>query len=199
MAATSTTLEPAVLTERQAMQSDYVHAMALAAATLIATGCASGPARAPQDVPASLRPPAGQSLFLEALATGVQIYECLSKPALPTTYEWTFRAPEATLASRSGQSIGKHYAGPTWEAIDGSAVVGDVQARDPGPDPSAIPWLLLTAKSTTGAGVLSQTKTIQRLQTVGGIAPSPACGPANAKQVVRIPYSATYYFYRVAA
>src|SRR5437016_6886833 len=73
----------------------------------------SGPAIALPDVPATLHPPAGQVVYLEALATGVQIYECVSKPDAPSTYEWAFRAPEAALVDRSGRSLGKHYAGPT--------------------------------------------------------------------------------------
>ena len=162
-------------------------------------GCASGPTVPSPDLPAQLRAPADQSVFLEALATGVQIYECTSKPDQPSTFEWIFRAPEAALADRSGHSIGKHYAGPTWESVDGSTVVGNVKGRDPGPNQSAIPWLLMTRKSTTGKGVFSQTKSIQRVQTVGGMAPSDPCGTANAKQIARVPYTATYYFYSMSS
>jgi hypothetical protein len=179
------------------MRSPYAHTAALLAAVLVATGCASGPVATPPEVPLPLRPPVGQSVFLEALASGVQIYECTSKPDQPSTFEWIFRAPEASLVDRSGHSIGKHYAGPTWESVDGSTVVGEVKSRDSGPDKSAIPWLLLTVKSTSGAGVFSQTKSIQRVQTTGGILPSQPCTSANLKQVARVPYTATYYFYRV--
>jgi len=175
-----------------------VNAFALWSAALT-VGCANGPTIPPPDVPAQLRAPADQSVFLEALATGVQIYECTSKPDQPSKFEWTLRAPEAALADRSGHSIGKHYAGPTWESVDGSAVAGEVKSRDPGPNQSAIPWLLLTSKSTTGAGIFSQTKSIQRVQTVGGIVPSEPCGSANAKQIARVPYTATYYFYRISS
>lgn len=154
------------------------------------------PAIAVPDVPAALRPPAGQVVYLEALATGVQIYQCLSKPNEPSTYEWAFRAPEAALDDRSGRTLGRHYAGPTWEALDGSTVVGEATARDPGPNPSAIPWLLLRAKATTGGGTFGQAKSIQRLQTVGGVAPSEPCSATNAKQIARVPYGANYYFYR---
>jgi hypothetical protein len=177
------------------MRSPHVNGLALWSAVLVATGCASRPAVVPPDVPAQLRAPADQSVFLEALATGVQIYECAAKPGQPSTFEWVFRAPEAALADRSGHSIGKHYTGPTWESVDGSTVVGEVKSRDPGPNKSAIPWLLLTGKSTTGAGILSRANSIQRVQTVGGVAPSEPCGPANAKQIARVPYTATYYFY----
>ena len=181
------------------MKSRHTHTFASWVTVLVASGCASGPAPAPPDVPVPLRAPAGLSVFLEALATGVQIYECASKSDSPSTFEWVFRAPEAALADRSGRSIGKHYAGPTWESLDGSTVVGELKARDPGPNPSAIPWLLLAGKSSTGTGVFSQTKSIQRVQTVGGIAPSESCSSANAKQIARVPYTATYYFYHVAS
>src|SRR6266542_862543 len=96
-------------------------------ALAILAGCATAQPLPPPEVPAALRPPAGQSLYLEALATGVQIYECSQKP--DSAYEWAFKAPEASLADRSGHSLGKHYAGPTWESSDGSTVVGEIQAR----------------------------------------------------------------------
>jgi hypothetical protein len=171
---------------------------ALSTAMLIA-GCASTPAITPPDVPAALAVPAGQSVYVEAFATGVQIYECSAKADQPSVFEWAFRSPEATLADRSGRPFGKHYAGPTWESLDGSSVVGEAKGRDPGPTPIAIPWLLLSAKSTAGAGVFNATKSVQRVRTVGGIAPTEPCGSANVKQIARVPYTATYYFYRAAS
>jgi hypothetical protein len=180
------------------MKLHFALAFANSAAVVIVGGCATAPIVAPPDVPSNLRPPADQTAFIEARATGVQIYECSSKPDQPSTFEWVFRAPEAALVDRMGRSIGKHYAGPTWETVDGSTVVGEVKSRDPGPDSLAIPWLLLTAKSTSGTGVFSQTKSIQRVQTAGGNAPSRPCTSDNAKQIARVPYTATYYFYRLA-
>jgi hypothetical protein len=162
----------------------------------VLSACASEPTLAPPKVPDALQPPAGQSLFLEALANGVQIYECTPKANPAGSYEWTFRAPEAVLADRAGKSLGKHYAGPTWESSDGSSVVGEAKARDAGPDASAIPWLLLNAKSTSGNGVFSGTRSIQRVATVGGAAPTASCGALNANEKVGVPYTATYYFYR---
>ena len=180
------------------MASPLVFTRVRIASILSVGGCAGGPVATPPEVPANLRPPAGQLLFLEALASGVQVYECAPKPDQPSSYEWAFRAPEAALVDRSGHSLGKHYAGPTWESTDGSSVVGEVKARDPGPNPSAIPWLLLGAKSTSGAGVFSATRSVQRVQTVGGVAPAEPCTAANAGQVARVPYTAAYYFYRAA-
>lgn len=176
-----------------AMRASVAPGLPALLALLAACG-SSGPK--PPDVPQPLKPPAGQEPFLEYLASGVQIYECLPKQGQAGVYEWTFRAPDATLTDWSGRALGKHYAGPTWEAADGSRVLGEVKARDPGPDPKAIPWLLLGAKSTFGRGVLTQTASIQRVATAGGLAPTDACSAANANQFARVPYTATYYFYR---
>lgn len=162
---------------------------------VLLSGPASSPAVSPPDTPQELRAPADQVLALEALASGVQIYECSANQDQPARFDWVFKAPEAELFDRTGRRVGKHYAGPTWESTDGSLVVGEVKARDAGPDPGAIPWLLLSAKSNSGTGVFSQIKSIQRLQTVGGKAPSTPCSQDNAKQVVRVPYKAAYYFY----
>ena len=171
-------------------------AFALLAGSFCAVATAADGGVTPPDVPAALRAPAGQGAFLVAFAKGVQIYECVAKADTPAAFEWKLSGPEAVLADASGKPIGKHFAGPTWQANDGSAVVGEVRARDAGPSASAIPWLLLAAKNTTGNGLLSATKSIQRVDTVGGIAPVDPCGAAQAKQVARVAYSAKYYFYR---
>lgn len=181
------------------MASIRSHAPVACAMFAVAVGgCASPPPTLPTDVAAALRPPAGQVPFLEARATGVQIYDCAPKAEAAGVYAWTFRAPEAALVDGSGRSIGRHYAGPTWEAADASAVVGKFEARDPGPDPAAIPWLLLSAKAVRGSGIFSSTLSIQRLRTAGGIAPTAPCTAANAGQVARVPYTASYTFYRAA-
>jgi hypothetical protein len=158
------------------------------------TGCAASPPVEVPSVPASLQAPPGSQVYLEALASGVQIYECSMRP--DSTLEWAFKAPEATLSDRAGRSLGKHYAGPTWESNDGSAVVGEIKARDPGPTATAIPWLLLGAKSHSGAGVFANATFVQRIATVGGVAPAVGCDASTLKQQARVPYSAAYIFYR---
>lgn len=170
----------------------------LSAAFLAVSGCASGPAITPPEVPANLRPPSGEVLFLEARASGVQIYECALRPVQSPTYAWKFQGPEAALVDQSGRSLGKHYAGPTWRSNDGSSIIGEVKASDSAPRANAIPWLLLATKATAGSGAFSATTSIQRVRTVGGVAPAEACSASNAAQLVRVPYTAAYYFYRVA-
>ncbi len=146
-------------------------------------------------VPEALKVPATQVLSLETQAIGVQIYECKASKDEPARFEWVFKAPEAELFDSAGKRIGRHYAGPTWESNDGSKVVGEVKARDNGPDPNAIQWLLMSAKSTSGKGVFSQTQSIQRLHTTGGNAPAEGCTQAQVGKEARVTYKANYYFY----
>jgi Protein of unknown function (DUF3455) len=174
------------------------HSVISLAALAVLAGCASTRVVQVPELPAALRPAAGEVAYLETLANGVQIYECAAKAGAGGGHEWQFRAPEAALTDRAGRVLGKHYAGPTWEGNDGSKVVGEVKARDPGPRSTAIPWLLLTAKSTAGTGVFAQTKSIQRVDTVSGVAPGGTCDASTQGQMARVPYAATYYFYRAA-
>jgi hypothetical protein len=168
---------------------------ALAALGLLAA-CVGERAVAPTDVPPALQVPKGQKLTKALHATGVQIYQCTAGAQSPPHYGWVFQAPAAELAERSGKDVGRHYDGPTWEGLDGSKVVGDVVARDPGPNPSAgVAWLLLRSKSNAGKGIFGKTQSIQRLHTIGGLAPASPCDAEHAGQRMRVAYSADYYFY----
>lgn len=150
-------------------------------------------------VPATLTPPGNAVFLFESKAQGVQIYACEATAEAPTTFTWTFKAPEATLRNARGEVVATHYAGPTWQGNDGSTVVAAVLARADSPSKKAIPWLLLEAKSHTGSGEFSTITYIQRLDTKGGIAPTKGCDAAHANAQARVPYEATYAFYYPAA
>jgi hypothetical protein len=134
-------------------------------------------------------------LLFELGARGVQIYACEAKPDDATAFVWTFKAPEAELFNERGEVVGSHFAGPTWQGQDDSAVVGAVLERADSPDQGAIPWLLLEAKENAGSGALSTITHIQRLDTAGGVAPTEGCDADHAGAEVREPYVATYAFY----
>lgn len=136
----------------------------------------------------NLRVPPGNKVAFHAYAEGVQIYRWNGA-------SWGFVAPEAMLfADADGLGVvGIHYAGPTWEGRGGGRVVGMVLERGT-PDPAAIPWLLLGAVGNDGHGIFDRVTFIQRVNTVGGLAPAaPGTFPG---EVVRVPYAADYYFYR---
>ena len=139
----------------------------------------------------------GSSVVLrKAQASGVQIYTCKAKPSdgeAPQTYEWVFQAPEADLYGTDGGKIGRHYAGPTWEAADGSKVVGALPASVS--SPGNIPWLLLVAKSTSGRGLPSNVTYVERVLTASGAAPKSDADAAHVGTQARVPYTATYIFY----
>jgi hypothetical protein len=166
---------------------------AISAACVLA-GCAASAGK-PDEVPAPLSVGAPQVLKQQLHASGVQIYTCLPVKNDSARFEWSFKQPEATLFSKRGRNIGRHYSGPTWEANDGSKVTGEVVARSNSPDANAIPWLLLSAKSTSGTGIFAGVRSIQRLHTVGGAAPASGCSPAQSGQELRVLYSADYLFY----
>jgi hypothetical protein len=144
---------------------------------------------------AGMTPPQGASRLLELSADGVQIYTCEAKN---NAFAWTFSAPEAKLFDKQQHQVGTHFAGPTWKLNDGSTVVGEVVAKADAPDASAIPWLLLRAKSHDGAGALAAAEYIRRADTKGGVAPNTGCDAAHVSQKARIPYSATYQFFGAA-
>jgi Protein of unknown function (DUF3455) len=147
---------------------------------------------AAQDIPQQLQPPASEQLLLQAHATGDQVYTCTSDGS---QFAWTLKAPDAQLFDKDGKPFGKHFAGPSWEANDGSRVTGKAIANSPSPDANSIPWLLVTVVSHDGSGVLSRVTTVQRLNTKGGKAPASGCDASHLSQEVRVPYSADYRVY----
>ena len=163
---------------------------------LLVAGCASlRPPPARVDVPEKLTPGAGESLAMIISARGVQIYECRARKDQAGEYEWAFVAPEADLFDSRGNRAGQHYAGPHWEATDGSKILGTVKERADAPLADAIPWLLLTAKSVGPEGSFSNVTSIQRVNTVGGVVPTTGCSEATAGAAARINYTADYYFF----
>ena len=161
-------------------------------ATAILIGTASAAAGADQ---AAVMPPEGSAPVLELDADGVQIYTCDAKGG---GFEWSFKAPEANLFDKEGRQVCTHFAGPTWKIDDGSEVVGEVVAKADAPDPNAIQWLLLRAKSHQGSGGLSAVAYIRRAETEGGIAPSAGCDASHVSQQARMRYSASYQFFSAA-
>ncbi|MDE2260880.1 MAG: DUF3455 domain-containing protein [Betaproteobacteria bacterium] len=146
-------------------------------------------------VPATIAVPAGYEVEVKFHASGVQIYRCRPSARIAARFDWTFVAPDATLFDGDGKAVGRHYAGPTWEASDGSKVVGKEVARVAAPNGSSLPWLLLTATVVQTGETFKRIGFLQRLHTNGGSAPTPVCTADTADVEVRVPYTADYYFY----
>ena len=143
-----------------------------------------------QEIPGKLAPPQEHPRLGTYAAKGVQIYVCNAKGGAT---EWSFKAPEAELTDAQGRLFARHYAGPTWEAPDGSKIVGKVLANEPAPKQGAIPWLLLSTESS-GSGVLAGVNFVQRVNTSGGLGPTGTCPTAGTER--RVNYTADYIFYK---
>jgi hypothetical protein len=154
-------------------------------ATLIALS-SSALAQMPADVAAP-----GEKEVITLHAQGAQIYECAA--GKDGKFAWSFREPIATLLLK-GKTVGRHYAGPNWEYMDGSAVVGKVVGRAPGKTAKDIPWLKLAVTSHRGKGIFSGVTTIQRINTSGGQL-SGACNTVGTFNSVA--YSTDYVFLRI--
>ena len=108
----------------------------------------SAPA-AERPLPEALAAP-GETVVLTAHAVGMQTYEC--KAGTDGKLAWAFREPVATLIA-DDKIVGRHFAGPTWQLSDGSAVVGRVAASTPGATANEIAWGKLDEVSHSGRGM----------------------------------------------
>jgi hypothetical protein len=159
--------------------------------------------------------PAGVTPFLRAHAVGTQNYVCV---ASGSGLAWQFYGPQATLFVRVfgfEQQVTTHFLSPnpdetgvaraTWQgSFDSSRVWA--RASQIVNDPAIIgagniPWLLLervgSRRGPTGGGLLSQATHIQRIHTVGGVAPSTGCSQStDAGAFALVPYGTDYVFFR---
>lgn len=125
-------------------------------------------------------------------ARGVQIYGCAR---LNETFAWKLTAPEATLTDAAGNPAGRHFAGPSWQAEDGSVVVGEPLVASQAPGGGAIPWTVLRAKDHKGDGRFATVAYVIRSATTGGQAPAAGCDAAHVGAESRVDYTATYTFF----
>jgi hypothetical protein len=160
-----------------------------ALALLLLVGPFAGTGAAETPLPEAIAAP-GLAVVLNAHAQGLQIYEC--KASGDGKLVWTFKEPQATLTA-DGKVVGRHYAGPTWELDDSSAVVGKAIANAPGATANDIAWLKLDAVSHKGSGTLSDVTTVQRINTVGGKLEDTCDRPGTTRGM---PYTADYVFLR---
>jgi len=166
-------------------------------AALVLTGSAAlaivllsgSAAHAADALPEAIAAP-GETTVLTVHAEGAQVYEC--KAVTDGKLAWSFREPIATLIA-DGKTVGRHYAGPNWEHVDGSAVTGRAAGNAPGATAADIPWLKLEVIAHRGSGAFTGVTTVQRINTAGGKLDG-ACDKAGTLKSA--PYSADYVFLR---
>src|SRR5262249_31970646 len=137
--------------------------IAIFALSIVAASTLAGAASA--QVPPAIAAP-GESAVVTLHAEGAQVYEC--KAGSDGKLAWG-SASRSRRCCSNGKPVGRHYAGPNWEHVDGSAVVGKAVANVAGKTPSDIPWLKLEVTAHRGSGLLSGVTTVQRINTQGGV------------------------------
>lgn len=168
------------------------------ATAAVLSACASSPMMMkPVDnaaLPEAVRAPTGSKQMMATTGVGEITYECREKAGAAGQYEWAFVGPVATLYGGDKKMVGKYYAGPTWEAADGSKVTGKQVAISPS-SPGNIPMQLVKADPAMGAGAMTGVGYIQRLNTKGGVAPAMACDAMGKGKRQVVAYEADYVFY----
>ena len=130
---------------------------------------------------------------IELRGHGVQVYVCERASG---AVAWRLKGPEAALLNSAGLEVGRHFAGPSWQAADGSTVVGEALVSSQSPTEGSVPWIVMRAKSHAGSGEFRSVEYIVRLQTEGGVAPTADCDQAHVGTERRVPYNAVYVLFR---
>jgi hypothetical protein len=144
-------------------------------------------------IPDKLKVPEGNVLLFKTEAKGVQIYVSAEVDGTPI---WKLTAPLADLY-QGGKKVGYHYAGPSWEGMDGSKIQIDKTTKptpaDSANPKTAVPWLRIKVQSTENKGKFGPITDVLRMDTEGGVAPTQKAKRAGT--LVGVPYKATYYFF----
>jgi hypothetical protein len=165
----------------------------------------------PPPVPDNIRVLPPDQVFLVGRGVGTQNYECQPSPTIGQV-AWTLFTPQATLFNDQSEQLITHFFSPnpeevgtpvrvTWEDSRNTSTVWAKLVASASVTPGAIAWLKLqvvgTRQGPTGGDTFSGTTFIQRLNTVGGLAPTTDCAlPTDIGNKAFIPYTADYFFYR---
>ena len=179
------------------LRAAMVSVSVLAASVLAACGSLSSmPMYSQASLPVGVQVPSGHKVAIETVGVGDITYQCNAKKDMADQFEWAFVGPDAKLNDRSGKQVGQYFGPPaTWENLDGSKLTGTQVAVAPS-SAGNIPHQLVKANPASGSGAMTGVTYIQRVNTMGGVAPGSACAANNvgAKQVVK--YPADYIFYK---
>ena len=200
-------------TTRRILSCASATALALACSVALGADKVTAP-----DVPFDIQVPEGHIAFLKGLGVGTQNYACSPSGA---GFAWILFTPEATLFSDVGKQVTTHFNSPNPDPLDRNtdprvvAVGGAIRAtwqhsRDSSivwakavaavPQADSIAWLKLEVvgrqDGATGGDTLTPTTFIQRVNTVGGLAPFDGCSQlSDVGKKAFIPYTADYFFF----
>ena len=168
-------------------------------------------------VPTRIQAPEGNEAFLIGHATGTQNYVCspcdATKANCPLGVAFALFTPQATLFDDAGEQIITHFFSPnpvengiiraTWQDSKDTSTVWAKAVDAVTVRPDSITWVLLNVKDTgtrigpTGGDRLTKTTFIQRIRTLGGLAPSTGClSSLDLGHQEFVPYRSDYVFFK---
>jgi hypothetical protein len=162
-------------------------------------------------VPTDLEVPATEEAFLLGRGVGTQNYICQPSASLGRV-AWTLFTPQATLFSDDAEQLTTHFFSvnpdevginvrATWEDSKDTSTIWARALAAATVNPDAIAWVKLDVVGRrlgpTGGDTLFGATFVQRLNTVGGLAPVTGCDdPQDIGRKAFSPYTADYFFYR---
>jgi hypothetical protein len=164
---------------------------AVVAAALPAAAAISEPA----NIAPLLRAPANEAPAFVLNGNGVYIYQCRQSLLGANVFEWAFVVPDATLYEGS-RSTARHATVGLFESLSDRSSLSGVVRTSQAAGVQNLPWVLMRAQPLAETGMFAGVTSIQRVNTVGGAAPTGGCGPDNIGEEARVAYQADYYFYR---
>ncbi|MEU1627809.1 CHRD domain-containing protein [Streptomyces sp. NPDC020096] len=127
-----------------------------------------------------------------SVVSGRQIYACTKQPG--GGWAFTQNNVDARLGDGIHHSFVRPNAGPPqWRAADGSAVTGKVLGKTANGVGNVPELDLKASQKGKPGGLLSGTREVLRLNTVGGVAPTGSCDP-HTQPKAAVPYHADYVF-----
>lgn len=173
-------------------------ACALAACAPMSPKSSMSPMYSQDSLPESVKVPPGNRVAMQTVGMGEITYECRPKKDMAGQFEWVFVGPDAMLNDRQGMQVGKYFGPPaTWESKDGSRITGTQVAVAPN-GAGNIPHQLVKANPAMGSGMMNGITYIQRVATVGGVAPMMACDGSKAGTKQNVRYQADYIFWKAS-
>jgi len=189
---------------------NYISLLGLAL-TIALPSSARAQSVTPPPVPTDIQVPEGNQAFLIGHGDGTQNYVCSPGKSVGQVV-WALFTPRATLFDDDGGQLTSHFFSPnpgevntpvraTWQDSQDSSTVWAKANASVIVDQTAVPWVLLEVVGRevgpTGGATLFGSTFIQRVSTIGGVAPTTGCDtPADLGAKAFMPYTADYVFYK---
>lgn len=139
-----------------------------------------------------LTPSDGASAAFVLSGQGVQLFQCTSDAA---GRYWRFIAPDTRLTDAQGRLVARQGSDGSFFAEDNSALSAKIVRYAQDSPAEDLRDLLYQTSPRGKQGVLSDIVYVKRSNGKGGV-PLTRCSPSQLGSTLKVPFTATYTFYR---